>query len=88
MCLLQYKLDPAHYISLPSLSWDAMLLFTKVELDVIKDPEMHLMIENGVRGGYSGIHHRYSSANNKYVPESFNSNLPTKFITYLDANNL
>ncbi len=45
--MTQYHLDPAHYISLPSLSWDAMMLFTGVEMEVIKDAEMHLMIEKG-----------------------------------------
>ncbi|KAJ8911106.1 hypothetical protein NQ315_003368 [Exocentrus adspersus] len=28
VCLDQYKLDPAHYLTAPSLSWDAMLLYT------------------------------------------------------------
>ena len=40
ICITTYWLDPAHYVSAPQLSWDAMLLRTQVELDLISDPEM------------------------------------------------
>jgi hypothetical protein len=32
-----YSLDPANYISAPGLAWDAMLLKTGIELDLITD---------------------------------------------------
>ena len=35
-----YELDPAHYVSAPQLSWDAMLKQTRVQLELITDPEM------------------------------------------------
>ena len=35
-----YGLDPAHYVSLPSSSWDAMLKMTGVRLDLLSDVEM------------------------------------------------
>jgi hypothetical protein len=35
VCLDNYKLDPAHYISAPGLSWDAMLKRTGVTVDFI-----------------------------------------------------
>ena len=35
MCVKEYRLDPAHYISLPSMTWDAMLLKTGVQLELI-----------------------------------------------------
>ncbi|CAB0042176.1 unnamed protein product [Trichogramma brassicae] len=31
-CHEAYELDPAHYYTLPGYSWDAMLLYTQVEL--------------------------------------------------------
>ena len=82
-----YGLDPCNYFSSPGLSWDAMLKMTKIELDLISDIDMHLLIEKRMRGGISYIAKRYSKANNKYM-ESYNSSKGSKYITYLDANNL
>ena len=48
---------------------------------------MLLMVEKGIRGGVSMISTRYGKANNKYM-EEYDSSLPSKYITYLDANNL
>ena len=48
---------------------------------------MLLMIEKGIRGGISMIAKRYEEANNEYM-KSYDSDLPTKHIIYLDANNL
>ena len=55
LCLKIYGLDPAWYFTSPSLAWDAMLKKTKVELELIHEPNMYLMIENGIRGGISTI---------------------------------
>ena len=53
----------------PGLSWDAMLKFTKIELELITDPDMHLMVESGIRGGISMISNKYAEANNPYLEE-------------------
>ena len=37
--LKNYGLSPSHYLSVPGLSLDAMLKMTKIELEVIPDPE-------------------------------------------------
>ncbi len=47
VCMKNYQLDAAHYISAPQLSWDAMLKLTNMELELISDPEMFKMIDNG-----------------------------------------
>ena len=60
-----YELDPAHYVSAPQLSWDAMLKQTRVQLELITDPEMYRMLANSMRGGICMISGRYSKANNK-----------------------
>ena len=86
-CLEYYKLDPCHYFSSPGLAWDAMLKMTDIKLDLITDVDMHLMIEKGLRGGTSYIAKRYSKANNKYMKD-YNPEMPSKYIMYLDANNL
>ena len=86
-CLQYYKLDPCHYFSSPGLSWDAMLKMTKIKLELITDIDMYQFVEKGLRGGTSYIANRFSEANNKYM-ENFDENLPSKYIMYLDANNL
>ena len=82
-------LDPAHYVSSPGLSWDAMLKMTNVKLDLISDVEMQNFIEKGMRGGISTITHRHAVANNKYMrKENYDPEKESSYISYLDANNL
>ena len=83
-----YELDPAHYVSAPQLSWDAMLKQTKCTLELITDPEMYRMLANSMRGGICMISGRYSKANNKYMGALFDPSKPTIYIVNLDANNL
>ena len=83
-----YGLDPAHYFAAPGLSWDACLKITGVELELLTDPDMLLMWEKCIRGGISIIRNRYGEANNKYMNGGFNKNKTSKYIIYLDANNL
>ena len=86
-CLEYYKLDPCHYFTSPGLSWDAMLKMTKIKLELMTDIDMFQFIEKGLRGGISYIANRYGKANNKYMKE-YNEKAPSKYIMYLDANNL
>ena len=58
------------------------------QLELLTDIDMLLMFEKGTRGGISMISKRFAKANNKYIGEKFDKNLPSKFITYLDTNNL
>nr|DAC81289.1 TPA_asm: PolB [Corynactis coral adintovirus] len=86
-CLEYYKLDPCHYFTSPGLAWDAMLKMTKIELELMTDIDMYQFIEKGMRGGISYIANRYGKANNKYM-KTYNEKAPSKYIMYLDANNL
>ena len=86
-CLKHYKLDPAHYYTSPGLAWDACLKETDQQLELLCDYDMLMMFERGIRGGMTHIAKRYSEANNKYM-KNFDPNKPSKFIQYLDANNL
>ena len=67
VCLDNYKLDPAWYLTAPGLSWDAMLRVTGIKLQLLTDSDMLMMVEKGTRGGVSMISNRYSEANNKYM---------------------
>ncbi|GBM54161.1 hypothetical protein AVEN_195153-1 [Araneus ventricosus] len=87
VCLKTYKLDPAWYFTAPGLSWDAMLKTTEVELQLLTDYDMILMLEKGTRGGISQCCNRYGRANNKYMKD-YDENKKSKYLMYLDANNL
>ena len=51
VCLDNYGLDPAHVYTAPGLAWKACLKKTGVNLELLKDPDMLLMFERGIRGG-------------------------------------
>lgn len=76
MCKDYYDLDPAHYLSAPHMAWDGLLKFSNIELELITDPDIYSIFEQGLRGGISMITKRLATktANNH--------------INYLDANNL
>ena len=86
-CMKHYKLDPAHYYTSPGLAWDACLKLTGQKLELLTDYDMLMMLERGIRGGITHISKRYSEANNKYM-KNYNPGKKSKFIQYLDANNL
>ena len=55
MSLTCYKLDPANYQTAASLAWDAALLKTKIELELITNQEILTMIEKSKRGGLTFV---------------------------------
>ena len=87
MCIKEYELDPAYFLSLPGLAWQACLKKTNIELELLTDYDMLLMVEEGIRGGICHSIHRYAKANNKYM-KNYNNNEESSYIQYLDANNL
>ena len=88
ICSSNYGLDPAHYYTSPGLAWDACLKITEVKLELLSDVDMLLMIEKGIRGGVSMVSKRFARANNKYMGEKLDREKGSRFIRYLDANNL
>ena len=87
MCLKEYELDPAHFVSLPGLAWQACLKKTNIELELLTNYDMLLMVEKGIRAGICHSIQRYAKANNKYM-KNYNNNEESSYIQYLDANNL
>ena len=84
-CLKHYKLDPAHFYTSPGLAWCTCLKSTGIRLELLTDPDMLLMFEQGIRGGISQVVRKYAMANNKYMGDKFDPN--TTFLQYLNMNN-
>ena len=64
-----------------------MLKMTNIKLELMTDIDMFQFIEKDMRSGVSYIANQYGNANNKYMKE-YNEKAPSKYIMYLDANNL
>ena len=87
MCLKVYELDPAHFLSLPGLAWQACRKKTNPKLELLTDCNMLLMVGEGIRGGICHSIHRHAKANNKYM-KNYDNNEESSYIQYLDLNNL
>ena len=88
VCLENCGLDPSHFYTAPGLAWKACLKKTGIRLELLLDPDMLLMFERGIRGGIMQSVHRWAAANNPYMGSEYDKNKPTKYLQYLDANNL
>ncbi|XP_075231719.1 uncharacterized protein LOC142330379 [Lycorma delicatula] len=86
LCMREYQLDCAYYYTAPGFAFDAMLLKTKIELDLITDYDKHMFIERGIRGGITTCE-KHAVANNAYV-KVYKADLLTNYLMYIDANNL
>ncbi|XP_063235651.1 uncharacterized protein LOC134538341 [Bacillus rossius redtenbacheri] len=87
VCLQYYSLDPAHYITAPSLAWDALLFKTGARLELITDPDIYLFLESAVRGGITNVSRRHAKANNVHM-STHDPCLPSSYICYFDVNAL
>jgi len=75
-----YQLDPAHYVSLPSLSWDAMLKYTGVELELPTDSAIYEFFRDALRGGVCVAVKRHAIANNTQMGYNVNIQLRIRVI--------
>ena len=85
MCIKVYELEPAHFLSAPALAWQACLKKTEVKLELIRDPDMLLMVEKEIGGGLCHATLSYAKGNNKYMKD-YNTE-EKSFLHYNDANN-
>ena len=83
LCLANYRLDPWRFHTVPGLTLSAGLRMTDAQIDLIQDPDMHLFVEAGMRGGVACISKRLAESSEEEDEEGFK-----KFLLYLDANNL
>ena len=84
VCLKNYGLDPAHFYTAPGLAWKACLKKTRISLELLFDPDMLLMFERGITQSVN----RWAKANNPYMGSEFVPDKPTRYLQFLDANNL
>ena len=61
--LKSYGLCPRFYLITPGLSWDAMLKMTKIELELISNPELYIFFEKSTRVWISYISKTKSTIN-------------------------
>ena len=87
LCLKEYQLDPAYFVSTTSLAFEAMLKITKAKIELFTDINMILMTEKGIRGGLTEVIRKYGVANNKYLP-NYDKTKNSTYLQYLDAKNL
>ncbi|KAB0804232.1 hypothetical protein PPYR_01202 [Photinus pyralis] len=86
-CITTHKLEPAFFFTAPGYTWQCMLNYTKVKLDLLSDIDMVLFVEKGIRGGITQCCTKYSKANNKYM-KNYDPNKPSSHILYTDMVNL
>ena len=87
-CFRHYKLDPAHFYTSSGLAWKACLKQTGIKLELLINPDMLLMFEQGIRDGITQAVRKYASANNKYMGDRFDPKSECSYLQYLDTNNL
>jgi len=88
MTIKEYKLDPANYLSLPSLAYDILFYTSKQTVENVTDIDMFIMLEKAKRGGLCTIGaDRLCAPNNKYV-KGYNPNNLSMYGLYIDANGL
>ena len=73
----EFGISPLYFVSLPGYTWACGLKYTNIRLPTLQDKDMILLLENGIRGGVSGV------MGDRYVKSDKNKN-----IIYFDATNL
>ena len=58
ICIEIYELDPAYFLAVPGLAWEACLKKTEIELEFLTDTDTLLMVEKGIRAGICHAIHR------------------------------
>lgn len=79
-----FDLDPAQYWTLAGMCLSACSKMTKVQLELLIDIDQYQMIERGIHGGVAMMITRHASANNPYIPDTFDYNSSREYLGYDD----
>ena len=69
VCLKAYKFDSCHFYTKFGLAWQACLKMTNVGLEVLPNPDMYLVIEEGLHREISMICNLFIKTKNLHVPD-------------------
>ena len=82
-----FQMDINHFLGIPGLSFNIMLKVSKVQLELISNPEICNFFRKSIRGGMSFIATR--KAKSDYTNSDVeNCNKRMTHIRYIDGNNL
>ena len=73
----EFGISPLYFVSLPGYTWECELKYINIKLQTLQDKYMILLLENGIKGGISGV------MGDRYVKSDKNKN-----ILYVDCTNL
>ena len=65
-----YEFDSAHFLTAPVLAWQVYLKEAEVELELLKDIDMLLNVQNDIRGRICHATDQHSKGSNRYMKES------------------
>ena len=82
-----HKLDPAHFVTLPSLSMEAALFDSKIEIDLLNDITVFNEIENNICGGFTSVVQSRNTFNNPNL-DNFDESQQLSSGVFLDVNAL
>jgi len=89
ICLKTFNLDASYYLTAPGFAFNAMLSYTSIKLEKLKEYSMLLMIDNGIIGGVYQSLRRYARANLPNVDRiNYNGKKPHVYLAYFDCVNL
>jgi hypothetical protein len=84
LCISTYNLDALNYQTSPALTFDSMLKYTRIELELVSDYDKLLMLETGIRGDLVQASRRFARSNNEKTP-GFDCNQPKSYLVYQDC---
>ena len=87
MCLEIYALDPEKVFFSSRIKMASSFKTTEVELELLKNIDILLMVEKGIRGGICHDIYQYAKANNKYM-KSLYKNKESLYLKYCHVNDL